>query len=71
MREGKCAVIRAAGRLLRCCNMMFVLYLQSLQERTQAEQFLRVFGLSTEYVSHFKVCNEESGSASQPGNLLR
>lgn len=71
MREGKCAVIRAAGRLLRCCNMMFVLYLQSLQERTQAEQFLRVFGLSTEYVSHCKVCNEESGSASQPGNLLR
>ena len=38
--------------------MRCVLCLQSLQERTQAEQFLRVFGLSTEYVSHCKVCNE-------------
>ena len=56
MREGKRAAISAAGRLQQCCNVMCVLCLQSLQERTQAEQFLRVFGLSTEYVSHCKVC---------------
>ena len=50
--------------------MMCVLCLQSLQERTQAEQFLRVFGLSTEYVSHCKVCNENFGSAMQTSSLL-
>eukprot|EP00891_Asterochloris_glomerata_P007395 jgi/Astpho2/7395/fgenesh1_pm.00114_%23_12_t len=35
---------------------------QSLQERTQAEQFLRVFGLSTEYVSHCKAILDNSQS---------
>ena len=70
MHEGKHAAIGAAGRLPQCCCVMCVLCLQSLQERTQAEQFLRVFGLSTEYVSHCKVCNEVFGSAMQTGSLL-
>ena len=70
MREGKLAAMSAAGRLPPCRNVMCVLCLQSLQERTQAEQFLRVFGLSTEYVSHCKVCNAGFGSAMQPGNLV-
>lgn len=41
-------------RMQTCCYNPAVL--QTAQERTQAEQALRPFGQSTEYVPHCKVC---------------
>ena len=38
---------------------------QDPAERSQAEQYLRVFSLSTEYVSHCKVCRSDVDSVRQ------
>lgn len=47
-------------------SRLFVALLQTPQERTQAEQALRPFGQSTEYVSHCKV----RAAVQQPSGML-
>jgi hypothetical protein len=51
-----------AASLYVCADMpapVPACFLQTSQERTQAEQALRPFGQSTEYVPHCKVCNPQ------------